>query len=234
VLKQSILHRSIYQELKKKTYRSFGLKIVPKRNTYIADLLKNELKLPHISNQSHNYSVDIGCGNGCLTKVFSEILNMETIGVDVSKAFIDGHNFTFLCATAHLLPFKSKSIDLVLAVSLVEHLPEVIRSDFYTEISEVLIDKGLLVMQLPNRYFPIEHHSFLPFVGYLPSRFHAIFFHEYYVSVPSKDSVVEQLEEAGFKVIKVVGYGIPFSKLLDNRLFNVIPFGYLIIAKKAS
>jgi hypothetical protein len=97
---------------------------------------------------------------------------------------------------------------------------------------KVLIDDGIFIMQLPNRYFPIEQHSFLPLVGYFPSRLHNLFFHDY-VSIPSKDETVNELTKRRFKIVEVIAYGVPFSKFFQkNVLSKIFPFGFLMVAKK--
>jgi SAM-dependent methyltransferase len=82
------------------------------------------------------------------------------------------------------------SFSLVTAFSLIEHIREDNKEKFYEEVKKVLVDNGISIMHLANRYFPIEQHTFIPLLGYFPLRFHFTFFHDY-VSVPSKDKTIE-------------------------------------------
>jgi SAM-dependent methyltransferase len=229
------LYKSFYKRIKENLWRTMGDRFYRERSIFLVDLLnktEKELKIPTRYNSSEHCLLDIGCGKGNLTEKISETHNLKAIGVDSGKMFVFNARTSFLIADACSLPFTLKSFNLVLAFSLVEHIHEDCRQEFYEEVRKVLIDDGIFVMQLPNRYFPIEQHSFLPLVGYLPSRLHSAFYHDY-VNVPSKDETVGELIKRGFKIVGVVGYGVPFSSLFrKNMLSKIFPFGFLIVAKK--
>jgi SAM-dependent methyltransferase len=74
-------------------------------------------------------------------------------------------------ATCHL-PWVDGAFDLVLAIGVVEHLPERHRRAQVDEYWRVLARGGHIVfLDTPNRYFPWETHSVnLPFVQWLPPR----------------------------------------------------------------
>jgi SAM-dependent methyltransferase len=233
-----LIYVSFYKAIKEKIWETAGIKLLHERDHFLLDLVgeHKELKffLTNISSfkYSLNYSLDIGCGKANLTKKISNKYNFETIGIDIGRSFFLEGNARFLTADASLLPFKLKSFVLVTAFSLIEHIREDCRKRFFEEVKEVLADDGVFVMQFPNRYFPIEQHSFLPFVGYLPSRLHSLFYHSY-VSVPSKKRVVEEMTKQGFK-IEIIKYGVPFLGFSQNNLFSkIFPFGFLIVAKKS-
>jgi SAM-dependent methyltransferase len=230
-----LFNRSFYRRFKDKLWVTLGVKLVKERNTFLVHLLyelEKELKISNSVDASECCLLDIGCGNGNLTAQISEIYNLKTIGIDLNKSFLPRSSVAFLVASGSSLPFKPKSCALVIAISMIEHMPEVRRQEFYDEVKKVLIDDGTFIMQLPNRYFPIEHHSFLPFVGYLPSRWHSAFFYDY-LSVPSKNKTVSELVKGEFKIVKIVGYGVPFYSVLErSALSKVFPFGFLIVAKK--
>ena len=69
--------------------------------------------------------------------------------------------------SGHSLPFKINTMSLITALSVTEHILEEKRDSFYNEISQVLEEDGYPVIQRPDRHFPVEQHSFIPFVGYL-------------------------------------------------------------------
>jgi SAM-dependent methyltransferase len=70
------------------------------------------------------------------------------------------------------LPWADRSFDLVLAVGVVEHLPEHHRRAKVDEYYRVLAPGGhIAILDTPNRWFPYETHSVgLPLVQWLPPR----------------------------------------------------------------
>ncbi len=70
------------------------------------------------------------------------------------------------------LPYADAQFDLVLAIGVVEHLPERSRRAQVDEYYRVLAPGGhIAVLDTPNRLFPLETHSVgLPFVQWLPPR----------------------------------------------------------------
>jgi len=70
------------------------------------------------------------------------------------------------------LPWRAGVFDLVLALGVVEHLPERTRRAQVDEYYRVLAAGGhLAVLDTPNRWFPLETHSVgLPLVQWLPPR----------------------------------------------------------------
>jgi len=224
-----------YDGIKQKIWKVVGTKLYKERSVFLANLLnelKNELKFSDSIRASEHFSLDIGCGIGDLTKKISEIYHSRAIGVDIDKRFVFDSGAVFLVADGCLLPFKPKAFVLITAVSLIEHIHEECRQRFYEEVSRVLEDNGIFIIQLPNRYFLIEQHSFLPLVGYLPSRLHSLFYYSY-VSVPSKSETVKELIKSGFITVLVVEYGIPISRFSQKNLFSkFLPFGFIIVARK--
>jgi Methyltransferase domain len=80
---------------------------------------------------------------------------------------------TFVQADGKRLPFEDKSFDLVVASAVIEHVGS--RSeqrDFVRELSRV---GRVVCLTTPNRYFPLEFHTMMPLVHWLPpSVFRAI------------------------------------------------------------
>src|SRR5271170_3078516 len=69
------------------------------------------------------------------------------------------------------LPFEDQSFDLVFSNSVIEHVGNrAAQARFAAEIARV--GKQYWV-QTPNRYFPIEHHLWTPFVHWLPRSWQA-------------------------------------------------------------
>jgi ubiquinone/menaquinone biosynthesis C-methylase UbiE len=178
--------------------------------------------------------LDAGCGKGLL---FDNIENLDEskllIGVDLQKK--KGRQYQHIVADATRLPFKNSALSLVTAFSLLEHIPRTDRKQFYKEMQRVAGSTGTLVIQLPNRYFIIESHTFLPFFGFLPSNMHSFAYGGGYVSVPSLKNVIHSLKECGFEVYaveKCEALFLPFGRLLSRTgLHRLFPVGYIIFAR---
>jgi SAM-dependent methyltransferase len=232
----SLLYKGFYKKIKEKVWRGIGTRLYHERERFLANLLSrvmNELKFLVISSFSEHYLLDIGCGRGDLTLKISATLNLKAIGIDLNRRVIPRDGINFIVSDGCSLPFRSKVFILITAFSLIEHIYKDLREKFYNEVRRVLADDGLFIIQLPNRYFPIEQHSFLPFVGYLPEKLHNTFFHDY-VSISSKNEVIEELTKRGFKLVRIQGYTAPFSSIFLKALSKIFPFGFLIIVKKVA
>lgn len=188
-----------------------------------------------ISNYNFDSLLDVGCGKGVLFDNIASLYKSKLlVGVDLVKKL--GGKYQHVVADAARLPFKNNAFSLVTAFSLIEHIPKAQSEMFYKEMKRVV--RKELVIQLPNRYFIIESHTYLPFFGFLPSSIHSFAYRGGYVAVPSLKVVVETLKEYGFEVCNVEKYEAPFlpfgSFLSKIGLFRLFPMGYIIYVRKRS
>jgi len=187
-----------------------------------------------ISNYGFDSLLDLGCGKGLL---FDNIVDSSKskllVGVDLTKNY-EGQ-YQHVVADARKLPFKNDTFSVVTAFSLIEHVPKVGREMFYKEVKRVVKKRGVFVIQLPNRYFIIESHTFLPFFGFLPSNMHSFAYRGGYVDVPSLKSVIYSLKENGFEMQHAQKYEapfLPFGRFLSRiGLYRFCPMGYMIYAR---
>jgi SAM-dependent methyltransferase len=77
---------------------------------------------------------------------------------------------------AHAIPFPDAWFDCVVLANVYEHIQPELRAPSLADIKRVLRPGGVVVGQLPNPYFPIESHSRLPFMGWLPRRAQKVYF----------------------------------------------------------
>ena len=115
--------------------------------------------------------VEVGCQQGALTDAMARLTPVpEWVGVDPVLTAEDrspgGHRL--LPGRANALGFPDASFDVVLFANVYEHVPPPERTSSLAEMFRVLRPGGLIVGQLPNPWFPIESHSRLPFLGWLP------------------------------------------------------------------
>lgn len=158
-------YRFLYRKLKDWLWSAHISKLMPARTDYYVQ------SMPDL--EIEGWGLDIGCGDCITTFQIAKKYGIEMIGTDTAK--YDSHKSNFLLADALRLPFKDGHFPVVTCFSLIEHIQQKLRTQLYREIYRVLRKKGYLVIQLPNRFFPIEQHTYLPFIGYLPSRLHEFF-----------------------------------------------------------
>ena len=107
--------------------------------------------------------VDVGCGEIGLAAYQS---GNEITGVDLVDR--PGYPGPFVRADARELPFADREFDIAHSNSLIEHVGD--RSDRERVAAELRRVGRRYFVQTPNRGFPIEPHSLLPFVHMLPRR----------------------------------------------------------------
>ncbi|HKY27607.1 MAG TPA: methyltransferase domain-containing protein [Pyrinomonadaceae bacterium] len=112
----------------------------------------------------HAVVADIGCGSGAmLCQVLEDHPEWVGHGLDISEAAIDyarrlaaykgvATRASFQTGCLMDLPFDDRSIDVVIASEVVEHLPEPER--VFSELSRVLAPGGLLLLTMP-----VESHT---------------------------------------------------------------------------
>ncbi|MDH5481392.1 MAG: class I SAM-dependent methyltransferase [Candidatus Bathyarchaeota archaeon] len=184
-----------------------------------------------ISNHDFDSILDLGCGRGSLLDAITESTKSKLlVGVDLIKNQQD--LYQHVVADATRLPFKNDAFSFVTAFSLIEHIPKEKRKMFYKEARRVIRKGGRFVVQLPNRYFIVESHTYLPFFGFLSSSMHLFAYRGGYVAVPSLKSVIRSLKEYGFwtyDVKKYEGIFLPFGSFLSKLgLYHFLPMGYIV------
>jgi len=105
--------------------------------------------------------IDLGCGDGFFTDILSSLCDLS-IGVDL-KGYSAWHyricyNSLFIVADARKPPLRPCSVDLVILISLLEHVPN--WRIVIAEASRFLRTGGLVIIQLPNLYWLMEPHTF--------------------------------------------------------------------------
>ena len=119
--------------------------------------------------------VEIGCGTGGFL-VGSATHFPEIVGVDIAfrwlviaRKRLEQHRLfiPLVCACAEHLPFKSGTIDVVVADAVIEHVRN--QTGLLREASRVLGDDGILQLTTVNRLsLTIEPHVRLWGIGFLP------------------------------------------------------------------
>lgn len=114
--------------------------------------------------------LDVGSGGGFFSEVCAKRGSI-VISLDVNIRQLKGYSkdkrIHRICGDAQSLPLRENSIDVVIAISLLEHLqkPNLAIKD----VERVLRLGGLFVVQLPNVEYYIEPHTKLPLPFLLPT-----------------------------------------------------------------
>jgi SAM-dependent methyltransferase len=131
--------------------------------------------------------LEVGCSFGHITEYLNDQPLVATIDsfdvdadfVEMARAKVEDLRLTKVRRLLHLtdeettrLPFADAGFDLVLAIGVVEHLAPEGRSRHVNEWWRVVAPGGyLVVLDTPNRAFPLETHSVgLPAIQWLPPR----------------------------------------------------------------
>ena len=116
--------------------------------------------------------IDVGCQKGALTDAMQTQTQLAWTGIDpaIAEPRRSPGGLELLPGTADRLPFEDGAFEVALFANVYEHVLPECRVASLSEIRRVLAPGGLLVGQIPNPYFPIESHSRLPFMGWLPMR----------------------------------------------------------------
>jgi len=107
-----------------------------------------------IGGRRYGRAIDVGGGYGRLSVVLTEfaksvtLLDPSTQQLDLSTQIFPGHLFDRQQADAARLPFPDASIDLVIMVRVMHHLPDPVRE--LAEISRVLRPGGQAVIEVAN------------------------------------------------------------------------------------
>ncbi|RLC84045.1 MAG: hypothetical protein DRJ03_15350 [Chloroflexi bacterium] len=102
------------------------------------------------------FVLDVGCGNGFLSRLLLEELEgVSIVGLDIdlryckmAKKSVERLNFDAILADAQHLPFRKGLFEAIIAAELIEHLPYPVA--FLRDVHTSLRDEGMLIISTPN------------------------------------------------------------------------------------
>lgn len=116
-------------------------------------------------------ALDVGSQWGRLLDTLAPMTEFRWWGADpVIRMHLSPDRHTLVNGIADDLPFPDEVFDCVVLANVYEHIDPARRYASLAELRRVLVPGGILVGQLPNPHFPIESHSRLPLMGWLPER----------------------------------------------------------------
>jgi SAM-dependent methyltransferase len=186
--------------------------------------LRNRILVETMSELANEYTdgsggmaVDVGCQRGALTDEMARRTGLDWSGIDpsIEEPMRSEDGAELVHGFADELPFEDRSCACVMLANVYEHILPDRRRASLAELHRVLAPGGVVVGQLPNPYFPIESHSRLPFMGWLPVRAQKAYWrlapvpweHDFYV-VTVKD-VRRNAQAVGLEVPLVRNFNYP-------------------------
>jgi SAM-dependent methyltransferase len=161
--------------------------------------------------------LDVGCQDGLLTDYLNDHTAFSWEGIDPVLPGItqSPHGATLRPAAADDIPYADRHFDCLLFANVFEHIRPELRVASLSEMCRVLRPGGTVIGQIPNPYFPVESHSLLPFMGWLPPRlqekywrFSPVDWERYFWSV-SLRHLRGEAEQAGLRVAATKNFNYP-------------------------
>ena len=149
---------------------NFFDKIINKKRIEMVNLLKKNIDISQI-----NDLLDIGTTEDITAKssnIFCKLLDDIKIHKSISNQKITNKRFNSSIEKSITSDFNEDLIkkfksDLVISSATIEHV-----GDFQSQVSKVKnmisLSKKYIVISTPNRFYPIEFHTKLPFLHWLP------------------------------------------------------------------
>jgi SAM-dependent methyltransferase len=215
---------------------------------------RNAVLSRHLGDLIHEYSaagatqgIEIGCQHGALIEQLQQLThvpNWSGIDPELTEETVTERGCVLRPGRANQLGFPDQAFDVAVFANVFEHIPPAERDDSLREIYRVLKAGGVVVGQLPNPYFPIESHSRLPFMGWLPVKWQRRYWrlapvdwgHDFYV-VTIKH-LKESAQRAGFDVVHVRNFNYPpeaipssvrWAARLLERPMRLVPWSWQFV-----
>ena len=186
-----------------------------------------------------NKHLDIGCGPG----TFLGIIKKNAIGVDVAhnqikyaKKKYSSKKVKFL-TYKNKLPIKSKSIESISMIELIEHMDKRDLNYLLKECKRVLKRNGNIYLSTPN-YF-----SLWPLLELILNQISPVNYKHEHINKFNKRRLAEVMKKNGFEIVQLESFillspflaliSFNFSKLMiffDNLITKFFP-GFLLFCK---
>ena len=135
----------------------------------------NILRVNPNRNGRRSYDVaDIGCGAGTQSLLWAE-LGHRVHGLDVNEPLLNlarsrareaGYDVEFTTGSAVSLPWPDESMDVCLAIELLEHVAD--SQNCLKEFTRVLRPGGVLYLTTSNKLCPVQQEFNLPLYSWYP------------------------------------------------------------------
>jgi ubiquinone/menaquinone biosynthesis C-methylase UbiE len=176
--------------------------------------------------------LDVGCGFGVYGLVVQKCGARMSVGIDINREYIKKSRLSLsILADAHALPFRGSCFDIVLMVEVLEHLSHEVK--VLREARRVLKKRGLLLLTVPNRFYPFETHGMrinyieipnifgigIPFLSWMPDFVRRKIER---AKIYTQKQLFNLLHKQGFKPLKVEYMMPPLDGLKHRKLATVL------------
>jgi SAM-dependent methyltransferase len=166
---------------------------------------------------SADCGLDVGCQMGDLTDYLNAHTPLSWEGIDPALIGSERspHGAQLYSAAADNIPYPDRHFDCLLLANVFEHILPEQRHLSFIEMYRVLRPGSILVGQLPNPYFPIESHSRLPFMGWLPLKMQKKYWHLSQVPWQHDFFTVtvrhlrKEAQKVGFELLHIENFNYP-------------------------
>jgi SAM-dependent methyltransferase len=127
------------------------------------------------------------------------------------------------------LPFQNGTFDMVTVFSILQIVDPKVTVE---EALRILKANGRLLIQVPNRYFPLDVHTGLPFINYLPRKIR-----EYFLCLIGYEWMKKMNIPTPKQIIRSVKSGLQNAKITIQRIIyptTLIPSKFRTLAKIAA
>ena len=211
---------------------SFFDKIINKKRVEMVNLIKKKINLSKIRDLLDIGTTEDSSANS--SNIFCKMLNNIKIHKSISNQKITNKRFKLCIKKSITSKFSKKTIrnfksDLVISSATIEHVGNL--KNQITKVENMIsLSKKYVVISTPNRFYPLELHTKLPFLHWLPKslfRKILIFFNMNYFA---DEKNLNLLSKSDLKKILNI-----FSRKIDYKIHNIRFLGfvsnYLVICK---
>ena len=214
--------------MKKKLYIQFETnffdKIINQKRIEMIDLINKKIKISNIK-----HLLDIGTTEDSSAKssnIFCKMLNKIPIHKSISNQKITNKRFKKCLKKSITSNFSQKNIkdfkcDLVISSATIEHV-----GNFQNQVSKIKnmisLSNQYVVISTPNRFYPIELHTKLPLIHWLPKKIFRrilVFFNMKYFADEKNLNLLSKSELK--KILNT------FSKKIDYKIYNISFLGFI-------
>jgi len=214
--------------MKKNLYIQFETgffdKIINKKRLEMVDLVKKNIKITQIKDL-----LDIGTtedSSADSSNVFCKMLNKIKIHKSISNQKITNKRFKSTIKKSITSKFSKEIIDtfksdLVLSSATIEHVGSL--KNQITKVSNMIsLSREYVVISTPNRFYPIELHTKIPLLHWLPKTFFRKILLLLNMKYFADEKNMNLLSKSDLKKILNI-----FSQKIDYKIHNIYFLGFV-------